>query len=245
MAVAAGAARLEVTRRPRVRILCTGDELRPPGARSTPGQIHNSNGPMLRALASAVPGARPRTPSTSPMTTEATAAALSAALDAADVVLVSGGVSVGPHDHVKPALERLGVAEVFWRVALQPGKPTWFGARGPTLVFGLPGNPVSTAVTFHLFARPALRAQLGAEPLPARSPGTAHRAGPSQPRSPTGAPGARCTPGSDGLWAEADRRARARTARPRCSAPTRWPSSPPARASSPPGRRSSSNPSPA
>src|SRR5579875_1179497 len=68
-----------------------------------------------------------------------------------DVVIVSGGVSVGPHDHVKPALERLGVRERWWGVALQPGKPTWFGTRDRQLVFGLPGNPVSTAVTFSLF----------------------------------------------------------------------------------------------
>jgi molybdopterin molybdotransferase len=96
----------------------------------------------------------------------ATEAGLGAALDQADVVIVSGGVSVGPHDHVKPALASLGVAEIFWGVALQPGKPTWFGARDGTLVFGLPGNPVSAAVTFSLFARPALAALQGATPPP-------------------------------------------------------------------------------
>jgi molybdopterin molybdotransferase len=82
---------------------------------------------------------------------------------------VSGGVSVGPHDHVKPALAALGVEERFWGVALKPGKPTWFGARGERLVFGLPGNPVSAMVTFHLFARPALRALAGAEPADTRA----------------------------------------------------------------------------
>jgi molybdopterin molybdotransferase len=86
----------------------------------------------------------------------ATEAGLEAALAAAQVVIVSGGVSVGPHDHVKPALAKLGVEEVFWGVALQPGKPTWFGIREGTLVFGLPGNPVSAAVTFSLFVAPAL-----------------------------------------------------------------------------------------
>ena len=80
------------------------------------------------------------------------------------MVCVSGGVSVGPHDHVKPALAELGVEEVFWRVALKPGKPTWFGVRDGVLVFGLPGNPVSAMVTFHLFARPALRRLAGADP---------------------------------------------------------------------------------
>ena len=79
-------------------------------------------------------------------------------------MILSGGVSVGPHDHVKPALAELGVEERFWRVALRPGKPTWFGARGRTLVFGLPGNPVSAMVTFLLFARPALAALQWAEP---------------------------------------------------------------------------------
>jgi molybdopterin molybdotransferase len=79
---------------------------------------------------------------------------------------VSGGVSVGPHDHVKPALEALGVQERFWRVALKPGKPIWFGVRDRALVFGLPGNPVSAAACFVLFARPALRALQGADPLP-------------------------------------------------------------------------------
>ena len=83
--------------------------------------------------------------------------ALERALAEADVVCVSGGVSVGPHDHVKGALAELGVEERFWGVRLKPGKPTWFGVRGRTLVFGLPGNPVSAMVTFHLFARPALR----------------------------------------------------------------------------------------
>jgi molybdopterin molybdotransferase len=81
------------------------------------------------------------------------------------VVVGSGGVSVGPHDHVKPALAALGVEERFWGVRLRPGKPTWFG-RAPdgTLVFGLPGNPVSAMITFHLFVRPALRALAGADP---------------------------------------------------------------------------------
>jgi molybdopterin molybdotransferase len=74
-------------------------------------------------------------------------------------------VSVGPHDHVKPALRSLGVEELFWGVKLKPGKPTWFGTTDAgTLVFGLPGNPVSAMITFHLFARPALRALAGADP---------------------------------------------------------------------------------
>lgn len=159
-AVAAGAAKLSVYRRPRVQVLCTGDELRAPGEPLGPGEIHNSNAPMLDALAAAE-GAIAGTARRLPDDRAATEAGLASALDAADVVIVSGGVSVGPHDYVKPALAGLGVEEVFWRVALQPGKPTWFGRRGPVLVFGLPGNPVSAVVTFSLFVRPALAALQG------------------------------------------------------------------------------------
>jgi molybdopterin molybdotransferase len=85
------------------------------------------------------------------------------------VVCVSGGVSVGPHDHVKPALAELGVEQRVWGVSLRLGKPTWFGVRDERLVFGLPGNPVSAMVTFQLFARPALAALQGADPRVARA----------------------------------------------------------------------------
>jgi molybdopterin molybdotransferase len=160
-AIAAGAGTVTVSRRPRVSVLSTGDELRAPGEQLGPGEIHNSNGPMLVALATrsgalVSPAARLRDDR------DATEAALGQALGRSDVVIVSGGVSVGPHDHVKPALASLGVREEFWGVALQPGKPTWFGTIGEKLVFGLPGNPVSAVVTFSLFARPALAALLGA-----------------------------------------------------------------------------------
>jgi molybdopterin molybdotransferase len=91
-----------------------------------------------------------------------TRSGIAAALEHSDVVIIAGGVSVGPHDHVKPALADLGVQEVFWSVALQPGKPTWFGTfNGGRLVFGLPGNPVSAVVTFSLFVLPALHALQG------------------------------------------------------------------------------------
>jgi molybdopterin molybdotransferase len=159
-AVAAGAGQLSVTRRPWVAVLPTGDELLAAGAPLGPGQIHNSNGPMLSALA-AHAGAAPQPAAQLPDDAEATEAGLAAALETSDVVIVSGGVSVGPHDHVKPALARLGVTEIFWGVALQPGKPTWFGTKDGTLVFGLPGNPVSAVVTFSLFVAPALASLLG------------------------------------------------------------------------------------
>ena len=146
---------------PAVAVLVTGDELVEPGEPLRPGQIRNSNAYALAAQASRA-GARVTGTSVVGDERDATEAALAAALDHADVVCVSGGVSVGPHDHVKPALAALGVEERFWGVALKPGKPTWFGARDGKLVFGLPGNPVSAMVTFHLFARPALRALAGA-----------------------------------------------------------------------------------
>ena len=149
--------------RPRVAVLVTGDELVAPGEPLAPGQIRNSNGYAIAALASRV-GAHVLPPRIVPDDREATERALSEALDSTDVVCVSGGVSVGPHDHVKPALAALGVEERFWGVRLKPGKPTWFGVRHGKLVFGLPGNPVSAMVTFHLFARPALRRLAGADP---------------------------------------------------------------------------------
>ncbi|MGO9820038.1 MAG: gephyrin-like molybdotransferase Glp [Solirubrobacteraceae bacterium] len=160
-AVAAGVGTVTVSRAPRVAVLCTGDELRAPGERLGPGEIHNSNAPMLAGLA-ANAGAVTAEPQRLPDNHDVTLAGISAALEASDVVVISGGVSVGPHDHVKPVLSELGVEEVFWSVSLQPGKPTWFGTRDRKLVFGLPGNPVSAVVTFSLFAAPALAALQGA-----------------------------------------------------------------------------------
>ena len=160
---AVGQAQVDVARRPRVAVLATGDELVEPGEPLRPGQIRNSNTRALRAQALAA-GAEVVGAERVPDGFEPTCDALARALEHADVVCVSGGVSVGPHDHVKPALAALGAEEIFWRVRLKPGKPTWFGRRGDALVFGLPGNPVSAMVTFHLFARPALRALQGADP---------------------------------------------------------------------------------
>jgi molybdopterin molybdotransferase len=165
-----GIGEVAVHRRPRLHVLVTGDELLPLGAPAEPGRIYESNGLMVRRLA-ANAGAEVHDHGVVGDDREATIAAVREGLDG-DALVVSGGVSVGPHDHVKPALAALGVDERFWRVDLQPGKPTWFGTRGAQLVFGLPGNPVSSFVTFVLFARPALRALQGAEPLPRRERAT-------------------------------------------------------------------------
>jgi molybdopterin molybdotransferase len=178
VAVGAGRAELRCARRPRVAILTTGDELRAPGEPLRPGEIHNSNLPTLAALARRA-GADVVLTAGVRDDAAATRDAIEAALDAADVVVLSGGVSVGPHDHVKPALRDLRVAELLWRVALRPGKPTWLGERDGTLVLGLPGNPVSSYVTFVLFARPALAALQGADP---RVPRTTARLAVEVPR---------------------------------------------------------------
>jgi molybdopterin molybdotransferase len=168
VAASVGRASLRCARRPRVVILVTGDELTPPGDPLTPGGIYSSNAFALAAQVERA-GAALAGRATVPDTPEGTRAAIADALDAADVVIVSGGVSVGPHDHVKAALRDLGVTERFWGVLLRPGKPTWFGTRDGTLAFGLPGNPVSAMVTFQLFARPALAALQGASPDAART----------------------------------------------------------------------------
>ncbi|HEX6115757.1 MAG TPA: gephyrin-like molybdotransferase Glp [Solirubrobacterales bacterium] len=183
VAVSVGRAALRCARRPRVSVLATGDELVGPDEPLFPGAVRNSNMHTLPPLAIAagadVAGAA-RVRDTAAATHEAIAAAL-----ASDVVIVSGGVSVGAHDHVRPAFAELGVEQVFWGVSLRPGKPTYFGVGADTLVFGLPGNPVSAIVTFLLFARPAIRRMLGApdareratatltEPY-AKRPGRAH-----------------------------------------------------------------------
>ncbi len=157
---ALGRARVPCRAVPRVAILVTGDELVDPGAQPEPGQIVDSNRIALGAQATAA-GARVVQAVRVGDDRDATAASIADALERADVLCISGGVSVGEHDHVRPALEALGVTERFWRVRLKPGKPTWFGSRGRTLVFALPGNPVSAMVTFELFARPALIALQG------------------------------------------------------------------------------------
>jgi molybdopterin molybdotransferase len=170
VAASVGAGELRCRRRPRVSILVTGDELVEAGLPLAAGQIRNTNGIALEAQARDA-GAVVAESATVGDDYDATIEALASGLRA-DVAITTGGVSVGPHDHVKPALEELGVEEVFWGVALKPGKPTWFGTRRDTLVFGLPGNPVSAMVTFHLFVRPALARMLGDETAQRRATAT-------------------------------------------------------------------------
>jgi molybdopterin molybdotransferase len=180
VAIGAGRMNVHVTPRPRVAIVTTGDELMPPGTPLEPGQIHDSNGPTLAALASRA-GAEVVGSGHAVDDPEATRTVLAQALEAADVVVLAGGVSVGPHDHVKGALADLGVRELLWRVALRPGKPTWLGERDGKIVLGLPGNPVSAYVTFLLFGRPALAALAGADPT---VPRTSARLAVALPRHP-------------------------------------------------------------
>jgi molybdopterin molybdotransferase len=143
-------------------VVTSGDELTSPGRSLGPGGIRDSNALTVPALAR-LAGGEVTSVSWTPDEPTATRRALEPALDA-DVAIVCGGVSVGEHDHVKAVLAELGVEQVFWRVALKPGGPTWFGTRGETLVFGLPGNPVSVMVTYLLLVRPALIALAGGEP---------------------------------------------------------------------------------
>jgi molybdopterin molybdotransferase len=157
-------------RRPRVAVVTSGDELVPPGEPLPPGGIRDSNSTMLTALL-ARQGAELHSAGTAGDSLEATVAALEPAL-AADAVVVCGGVSVGEHDHVKDALARLGVEQVFWRMSLRPGGPAFFGRRAGTLVFGLPGNPVSVFATFTLLAAPGLAALAGGSPQSPRTTAT-------------------------------------------------------------------------
>jgi molybdopterin molybdotransferase len=162
-----GRAQVTCARQPRLSLLVSGDELLASGEPPRAGAIHDSNSLTLSALASG-DGAEVVSVRRMRDEADATAAALASAAADADVLVISGGVSVGVHDHVRPGLEALGANAVFWGLALKPGRPTWFGTLGSTLVFGLPGNPVSAMVTFVLLVRPALRALLGMPRQPRR-----------------------------------------------------------------------------
>ena len=162
--------RVLVHRRPRVAVLATGDEVRAPGEDLGPAGIPDANGPGLRALVTAA-GAEAIDLGIAIDDLDDVLGRLRDGLAAgADAIIVSGGVSVGPYDVVKTAIETIGRIDL-WRVAVQPGKPFAFGTAprpgggAPVLLFGLPGNPVSSAVTFELFVRPAIRALAGRHDL--------------------------------------------------------------------------------
>jgi molybdopterin molybdotransferase len=167
---AAGVVMVRCARRPRVAVLATGTELRAPGEELAPGEIYESNTVLLAAQLESA-GAEVTVLDAVSDDESETRAALERGL-AFDVLVTSGGVSMGVHDLVRGSLAALGAEEVFWRVAVKPGKPIAFAVRDATLAFGLPGNPVSSLVGFELFVRPALLALQGArDPGPAYLPG--------------------------------------------------------------------------
>ncbi len=160
----AGVAEVSVHRQPIVAVLATGDELREPGEELGAGGIHESNRLALAELIRQC-GAAPRVQPLVRDTMEATMAALQTAFAECDAVVTSGGVSVGDHDYVKAAFEKLGGSLDFWRVNIKPGKPFVFGRLEGKPLFGVPGNPVSAMVTFLVLARPALMQLQGAADL--------------------------------------------------------------------------------
>jgi molybdopterin molybdotransferase len=157
---AVGRTTVRVHRTPRVAVLATGDELVEAGEKAGPGQIRNSNGPMLCALATRA-GAKVEYHGIGRDDRAALTGLVARGLELADVLLLAGGVSAGKFDLVPDVLKELGVTAHFHKVRLKPGKPLLFGSRGDRLVFGLPGNPVSSFVGFELFVRPALRKMMG------------------------------------------------------------------------------------
>jgi molybdopterin molybdotransferase len=165
LAALAGHGALPVRRRPRIAVVSTGDELVAPGAPCPPGRLPASNGAMLRAMIENAGGIIQ-----SEHLVADDLAAITAALSAArgaDIVVTSGGASVGDHDLVRPALEAAGGAIDFWRIAMRPGKPLIVGRLGSAILLGLPGNPVSAMVTGALFLLPLIRHLAGAaDPLP-------------------------------------------------------------------------------
>lgn len=157
-----GQALVPVFRRPRVAILSTGDELVELGTPLTEGKIVNSNALSLAAAVRDA-GGEPQLLGIARDTLESHLEKLAEGLTA-EVLITSAGVSAGDRDLVRDVLAELGVAQQFWKIAIKPGRPTAFGVKGNTLVFALPGNPVSTMVTFEMFVRPALRKLQGLTP---------------------------------------------------------------------------------
>lgn len=163
LAATQGYGELPVYRRPRVVVLSTGTELVEPGERDlAPGEIFDSNSFALLAQAREA-GAEARRVAAASDDADVLRAAVKEALESADVVVTSGGVSVGEKDLVKGTMQDLGVEQVFWGIKLKPGKPVFYGVRDDVRCFGLPGNPVSAMVCFELFVRPSLVEMMGRE----------------------------------------------------------------------------------
>ena len=162
LAAASGVAHLSVMRRPRVAILTGGDELAEPGSTPAPFQIFDS---ATRGIGASLEqwGAQPWRLKLEKDDVAAIARAAADALAQSDLLVVIGGASVGDHDHARPALKKLGLELIVEKVALRPGKPTWFGRTPAGPVLGLPGNPASALVCAHLFLRPLVNAMLGAD----------------------------------------------------------------------------------
>lgn len=160
LAASIGRTHARVFRKLRVAIFSTGDELAEPGQAVRPGQIYNSNRATLKGLLTGL-GVEIIDMGVVADTREATVNSIRTAMASADVILTTGGVSVGEEDHVKAAVEELGRIDI-WKVAMKPGKPVVYGKVGAADFIGLPGNPVSALVTFCLFARPFLLKRMGA-----------------------------------------------------------------------------------
>ena len=170
LAAAGNAATLRVRRKPRLVLFTTGDELVLPGMRARADQIVTSNSHAITAMAQAW-GAEVINFGIIPDTMKATMAAIKKAGDA-DILITTGGASVGDHDYVQEALKRSGIKIGFWKIALRPGKPLMFGTKGKLRVLGLPGNPVSALVCARIFLKPLIAAMQGSlvdqQPLKAR-----------------------------------------------------------------------------
>ncbi len=166
-----GRMRVRVYKKPRVALVITGDEVRPPTAKLKEGQIRDANSPAL-ASALTLLGIDQVNVSHAADNRSDVSNTISDALRTADVVITVGGISVGDHDYVRETLRSLRVEEHFWRIAMKPGKPNYFGTRGKKMVFGLPGNPVSALISFHVLVRPAISSMMGRsnpEPLVLRA----------------------------------------------------------------------------
>ena len=161
VAASSGFARLPLIARTQVAVLTTGSELIRPGGRLKSGKIFDSNSILLEGLVQEA-GASPKSLGTTPDRPAEILKQIRKGLKS-DVLLIAGGVSVGDYDFVKALLKKEGGAEIFWKVNIKPGKPLFFGRKGKTLVFGLPGNPVSVFITFQEFVRPVLLAMGGRE----------------------------------------------------------------------------------